>query len=280
MILIADSGSTKTDWVLAKKASVVQSFKTVGFNPYFVKTEEVRGILQEAFAGRFGKEDVDAVYFYGAGCSSKQKQDVIGDALTALFPGKKIEVEHDMLAAARAIFGNQPGIACILGTGSNACLYDGTDISESLFSLGYMFGDEGSGAHLGKTYIADHLKEKAPPEIMMAFVKHYGLSREAILTEIYKKSNPNRFLASFTHFLKAHLDHPYIHALVQSCFKGFFMEQVCRLPGFSHHKLGSIGSVAYHFGGVFEDVATQYNVEVKKVMVSPMEGLIAYHLAK
>ncbi len=278
MILIADSGSTKTDWVLLNQSNILQTFKTPGINPYFSGTAEITDILRETFSNHIGSGTISEVYFYGAGCSSPDKQKVVEDALQAVFPGKKTEVEHDMLAAARALFANKPGIACILGTGSNACAYDGGDISESLFSPGYMFGDEGSGAHLGKTYIADHLKEKSPPEIMTAFAKRYGLSREDILTEIYRKSNPNRFLASFTHFLKEHLSHPYVHNLVKSCFEAFFSEQVSRFYAFRKYNLGCIGSVAYHFRDVFGQVAAENKAVVENIMVSPMEGLIKYHL--
>lgn len=277
MILIADSGSTKTDWVVAEGHDVLHTFKTIGLNPYFVQTEEARGILQEAFAGQFDKDDIRAVHFYGAGCSSAPKQKVIGDALEVIFPNITTEVEHDMLAAARALFGNSPGIACILGTGSNACVYDGRYIAESLFSLGYMFGDEGSGAHLGKSYIADHLKERAPVEIMHAFVEKYEMSREEILTNIYKKANPNRFLASFTHFLKEQLEHPYVHDLVQACFEAFFEEQVSRFSQYQQRKLGCIGSVAYHFREVFDKAAEKFGVQTAQMMVSPMEGLVGYH---
>ncbi len=277
MILIADSGSTKTEWVVAKGHNMLQTFKTVGLNPYFVKSEEARRMLQEAFAGQFNKKDIRAVCFYGAGCSTGPKQKVIRDALQDIFPQVNTLVEHDMLAAARALFGSTPGIACILGTGSNACVYDGRYITESLFSLGYMFGDEGSGAHLGKSYISDHLKEKAPMEIMTAFVNKYGLSREEILTNIYKKPNPNRFLASFTHFLKEHLDHPYIYSLIQKCFEAFFEEQVSRFSRYQKRKLGCIGSVAYHFREMFENTAGKYGVQTEKMMVSPIEGLVGYH---
>ncbi len=280
MILIADSGSTKTDWVVAEGHNVLKTFKTVGMNPYFVQTEEAKGILQEAFAGKFNKEDIRAVHFYGAGCSSAPKQQVIQDALQDIFPHITTEVDHDMLGAARALFGNSSGIACILGTGSNACVYDGRHITESLFSLGYMFGDEGSGAHLGKTYIADHLKEKAPQEIMHAFVDKYELSREMILTNIYKKSNPNRFLASFTHFLREHITHPYVYSLVQACFEAFFEEQLSRFSEYKKYRLGCIGSVAYHFREVFEKAAEKYGLQVTQMMASPMEGLVRYHAGK
>ncbi len=162
MILLADSGSTKTDWWLTENGKVVREIKTVGFNPYYVTSEKMAEVLKKDFFGKLDPQKTEKVYFYGAGCSSPSKKAVIEKGLRMIFGEAHIEADHDMLAAARALFGNNKGIACILGTGSNSCLYDGKDIAESLFSLGYMFGDEGSGAHLGKTYIAKHLKNRIP----------------------------------------------------------------------------------------------------------------------
>ena len=277
MILLADSGSTKTEWWLIKDNKTQQSFKTVGFNPYFVSTEQVKSILQEDFSDRFDLGQIHKVFFYGAGCSSDSKKAVINNALQALFPGAHTEVEHDLLASARALHGNQPGVACILGTGSNACLYDGNDITESLFSLGYMFGDEGSGAHLGKTYIAAHLKKRAPAEILTAFVQETALTDEDILTNVYKKENPNRFLASFTVFLKKHLDNPWVFSLVEQCFDEFFSEQVSKFTNYQHMTFGCIGSVGYHFRDVLEQSAAKHNIKPEIFLVSPMDGLLEYH---
>ncbi len=277
MILLADSGSTKTEWVLAEGIKILDSFKTVGLNPYFVSSVEVVDILKDEFKQELNGTAVDAVYFYGAGCSSEAKQEIISNALQTLFPGKPILVEHDMLAAARALFQDYPGIASILGTGSNACVYDGNNITESLFSLGYLFGDEGSGAHLGKTYIADFLKQSVPDDVAAAFIHRYTLSKEEILTAIYKKSNPNRFLASFTRFLKDHIGHPYVYGLVKSCFDEFFEEQIVHFMDYQSLPLGCVGSVGYHFRDVLIASAKNYGVQPIHFMVSPIEGLVSYH---
>ncbi|TVR43217.1 MAG: hypothetical protein EA394_01710 [Bacteroidia bacterium] len=278
MIILADSGSTKTDWVILDGNHTIGNIQSVGLNPYFVSTPVVAQVVSETLSEKVDKKLIEAVYFYGAGCSSPGKQKVINDALQMVFPEKHTVVEHDLLAAARALFGKSPGVACILGTGSNSCLYNGAQVTESLFSLGYMFGDEGSGAHLGKTFIADHLKNRVPPEITAAFKEQYKLSHEDILTNIYKKANPNRFLASFTHFLRIHISHPYVNRLVVSCFDAFFEEQISRYSDYQSVPLGCIGSVAYHFREVFEISAHKMGIKPTKYMSSPMEGLVRYHL--
>lgn len=277
MILIADSGSTKTDWLLVHGEKCRKACKTTGLNPYFVDSREVASVLEKDLVPALSGHQPEAVFFYGAGCSSAAKQAVIGDALKSVFPGVFVDVEHDLLAAARALFGHEAGIACILGTGSNSCVYDGREVKNSLFSLGYMFGDEGSGAHLGKSYIADHLKDRVPGEVRQAFERRYGLSKEDILTSIYKKANPNRFLASFSLFLREQLDHPYVRSLVSSCFDAFFEEQLTQYDEYRDLPLSCIGSVAFHFRSLFEESANRHGAETGTFMVSPMEGLVRFH---
>lgn len=277
MILLADSGSTKTDWVLLDKGLEIKSFRTQGLNPYFVHTVEVIEVLKKQLLLQEKRSAINNIYFYGAGCSSDEKKKVIADALDRLFPESDNMVAHDMLAAARALFGNEPGIACILGTGSNSCVYDGSGITRSLFSLGYMFGDEGSGAHLGKTFIASHLKKTAPQDVMNAFFNDYQLSDEEILTHIYRKANPNRFLASFTHFLKKNEAHPFISSLVFNCFDAFFRDQVMKYPEKESFPIGCIGSVAFHFQNSFRAAANKYGLQANMFRVSPMKGLIRFH---
>ncbi len=277
MLLIADSGSTKTDWVLLKGSGETQNIKTIGFNPYFVDTAQVYDVLREEFSEQIDLSLVSRVYFYGAGCSSDSKKAVINNALKQLFPEAKTVVDHDLMGAARALLGNDKGIAGILGTGSNSCLYDGKQVVESLFSLGYMFGDEGSGAHLGKTYVKLHLKKKVPVEIREQFEKKTGLSPEDILTHVYKKPNPNRFLASFSVFLKKNIDHPFIEDIVENCFDEYFREQVCQYTGFQDIPFSFIGSVGYNFSTQLQRVASKYGVTTGRYLVSPMEGLIDFH---
>lgn len=277
MLLLADSGSTKTDWMLIKDGKEINRFKTVGFNPYFVDTTQVYNVLKEEFSEKFDLSGVDEVWFYGAGCSSEAKQAVINNALKQLFPLAHTEVEHDLLAAARALLGHEKGIAGILGTGSNSCLYDGKDVTESLFSLGYMFGDEGSGAHLGKTYINLHLKKRVPQELYEAFEKHCGYSPEDILTHIYKKPNPNRYLASFSVFIRKQIEHPFMQELVENCFDEYFTEQVSKFTGYQQVPFSFIGSVGYNFREQLEKAAARHNITIGRYMVSPMEGLMEFH---
>lgn len=277
MLLLADSGSTKTDWLLIQSDAERLSFKTIGFNPYFVDSKQVYDTLKHEFSGRFDFSLVNEVYFYGAGCSSASKQAVIGDALNELFPGAHILVEHDLLGAARALLGHERGIAGILGTGSNSCLYDGEKVTDSLFSLGYMFGDEGSGAHLGKTFIARLLKGKVPHEIAQSFEREYGYTFEDILTNVYKKPNPNRFLASFSVFLKKNQEHPYVSQLVEDCFDAYFKEQVCCYAGHKELPFSVIGSVGYHFRTQLQSAAAKNEIIMGRFMVSPMDGLVNFH---
>ncbi len=278
VLLLADSGSTKTDWLLLKDGKEELRFKTVGFNPYFVDTAQIFDILKEEFTEKFDLSAIDEVYFYGAGCSSPSKQAVINNALQQLFPTAKTDVEHDLLGAARALLGHSKGIAGILGTGSNSCLYDGTDVVESVFSLGYMFGDEGSGAHLGKTYITHHLKKKVPREIYEAFENSLAYSPEDILTHVYKKPSPNRFLASFSVFLKNHIDHPFVSGLVTQCFEEFFREQVSLYTGYKDLPFCFIGSVGYNFKPQLEKAAGKFGISIGNYMSSPMQGLVEFHV--
>lgn len=277
MILLADSGSTKTDWILLSDEGIIGSFRTQGLNPYFVQTDEVISIISEHLCQHIDATILKEIYFYGAGCSSEEKNRVIRDALDRLFPHSSNHVAHDMLAAARALFGDQPGIACILGTGSNSCVYNGQEVVRSLFSLGYMFGDEGSGAHLGKSFIQKYLKQDVPGELKNAFSEKYGLTNEEILTNIYRKANPNRFLASFTHFLKQQETHPYVRSLISNCFDDFFTEQILKYPEYQSLPLGCIGSVAYHFQDVFKAVAKKHGAHANLFVTSPIDGLVRYH---
>ncbi len=278
MILIADSGSTKTHWVSIENGTPGSSLHTVGMNPYFIDSETVVEILRDENITQKEFGEVDMIFFYGAGCSSPEKQDIIKNGLAQVFPNASIEVEHDMVAAARALFADGPGIACILGTGSNACVYDGSSITQELFSLGYMFGDEGSGGYLGKSFLFDYLKGRTPGEINTAFESAHHLSPEDIITSLYKKPNPNRFLATFAPFLKEHLHHPYVNQLASKCFDDFFREQVARFDGYQNMDTGFIGSVAFHFQEMVTLSAKRFGLKTKAFLKSPMEGLVQYHL--
>ncbi len=279
MILITDSGSTKSDWAILEGNKVLKVFRAKGLNPYFVQGDELAAILKKNLEG-FSIREIDSVFFYGAGCGTKANREYIANALKGVFPGAEISVLCDLMGAARALFKNRPGIACILGTGSNSCVFDGQNISERLFSAGWLFGDEGSGTHMGRTFISDYLKQRVPHNIESAFHKRTGLDREAVLKRIYRGKEPGRFLASFAPLLKENLGTQYVYKLVEGCFDSFFKEQVLRLKDSSSLPLGCVGSVAWNFREVFEKSARKAGITPEIYLPGPLERLTAYHAEK
>ena len=226
MILIADSGSTKTDWRLVVEGGEINSFETIGFNPYFITSESILTELIKSDLNEI-KESVTEVYFYAAGCSSQKNRTAIQEPLNTFFCNSKVEVQHDMLAAARATCGKEKGIVGILGTGSNSCLYDGEKITENVRALGFILGDYGSGADIGKNFIKAFLANELADGIQDAFIEEYNLSTDDILEAIYKKAMPNRFLASFSLFVYENIEDPIIRQNVVSRFDLFFENGNC-----------------------------------------------------
>ncbi len=278
MILLADSGSTKTDWLLLKEGKEYLRLQTRGFNPYFIDTSLVYDTLIKEFTGKFDLSLIKEVNFYGSGCRFESKQAVINNALKQLFLKAETTVESDLLGAARALHGRGRGIAGILGTGSNACLYDGTNVVETNFSVGYIFGDEGSGATLGRIFLSLYLKNKVPSEIAETFEKMYTYTKEEILTHVYKKPNPNSFLAKFTRFLKQQIKHPFIEDIVVNSFDDYFREQVSNFTGYKEIPFSCVGSVAHNFQEQLEKAANRHGITLGRTLILPMEGLVEFHL--
>ena len=278
MMLLADSGSTKTHWWLAESGQLSASIVTRGLNPFFFTPESMAAQLVIDLQPFIKDQQIQAVHFYGAGCSTSANRQMVRDALKPLLMGNPdISIENDLLGAARALFGREPGIACILGTGSNACLYKGSEITHVLPSLGYVLGDEGSGTHLGKAFLEKLLKDQLPRELNLAFSQAYKLDRAQILEEIYRKEHPNRFLASFSVFIHQQMHHPRIMELLEDCFEAFFREQVCKLPGYEAFEMGCVGSVGYHYRDIIRRLAIGHGISSVKLTDSPMAGLLAYH---
>lgn len=278
MMLLADSGSTKTHWWLAEDGKFVAGMVTEGLNPFFHTREGLAGRLAERLPEFLKGYRVRSVHFYGAGCSTRGNRQMVRDALKPLLAGEpEISVEKDLLGAARALFGKGPGIACILGTGSNACKYDGTGIASEASSVGFILGDEGSGAHLGKAFLARLLKGQLSPELEQLFARDCGFDRAQILEGIYRNEHPNRFLASFSRFIHQQMHQSGIPELVDECFEAFFREQVCRLPGYQDLSMGCIGSVGYHYRDIIRRIARKHGFGEVRFMASPMEGLLTYH---
>ncbi len=278
MILIADAGATKIQWVVVHEGKSSDPIETVGFNPYFMNPDILKNAVEKDLVPYINPEYIKNIFYYGAGCSTVQKCGVVEDVLKEIFVQADFEIHHDLLGAARALFGDQEGIACILGTGSNSCLYDGRDIKENVTSLGYLFGDEGSGAYLGKLWLTEYLRGRAPQHLKAAFDARFGYSLENILDSVYSKPHPNRFLANFSRFIGEHRDDAFMKELIRRNFRDFFSEQVTKYSGYHNKSLGVVGSVGYHFREIFESVAAEYGMSVGKCIQSPIDGLAGFHI--
>jgi glucosamine kinase len=277
MILIADSGSTKTDWVLLDEKNSFR-YKTIGYNPYFIDTEKIYESVSEKLASQFDPSVVKQVYFYGAGCSETDKTAIVDKALTRCFVNAHVLVGHDMLAAARALLGNTPGFAAILGTGSNTCMYDGKNVERNIDSVGYLLGDEGSGSYIGKKIVRDYMRGYLPEELNEAFIKMYPYTNSEIFDFLYNKPLPNRFLAGFCMFADNHKEHEYIRKIVYDSFNDFFKNLVTKYENYQKHKFNCIGSVGYIFKDILTDVAAFHGMETGKIIHTPIEDLVNYHL--
>lgn len=279
-ILIADSGSTKTDWRLLSSAGQSQSFHTIGFSPYFQTTDFIAAEIKNNITTKLPDtilSEIKQVYYYGTGCSNEKQIKIVHDALQQNFVKANIEVQHDLLAAARALCGKQAGIAAILGTGSNSCYYDGNKITEQTASLGFILGDEGSGAHLGKTFIQAYLNNELPKDLSAHFHETYKLSKDEIIETVYKKAMPNRYLASFSKYIQANMDKPFIQSMVEKCFSSFFDMHVCKFTHAQVATFNCVGSVGFQYQTLIKKVAATKNIQVGKILESPIDGLVEYH---
>lgn len=277
MILIADSGASKSDWVLIDKSGEQIGFQLAGLNPYYLSTAETINIISKELIPFIEAKKVDELYFYGAGCSSLYKCMMLEEAFQKLFKNANIQIESDLLGTARALFGSGEGIACILGTGSNSCYYDGEKIAENIVSLGYFFGDEGSGAHMGKTFIKDYLVGNLPENINAAFKKEYNYTRDNILDAVYNLPFPNRFLASFCEFYADHVSKKYIFELITNSFREFVMNQLEQYKRYKEVPIRFTGSVAYFFEPLLRQVTHEFGLKIEQVKRSPIHALAEYH---
>ena len=278
MILIADCGSTKIDWCVVSGADIVRRVFTGGMNAVMLTEEEMASRIADELIPQLGDELIEEVYFYGAGCLADEVCDNVRRAIAKNIPtATKIEVHTDLLAAARALCGRQPGIACIMGTGSNSCYYDGEKICDNVSPLGYILGDEGSGAVLGKLLIGDVLKNQLPKDLCDKFLTQYELDRLTIIRRVYKEPQANRFLASISPFLIQNIDRKEIHDLVLNSFKAFFRRNVLQYEGARELNVNLIGSIAHYYRTILEEAAGECGLTIGTIIKSPMEGLIAFH---
>ena len=281
MILVADSGSTKCDWILIDSQSNQHKTTSMGFNPFFHDADLVYSKLMENELFIEYRNRVSEVYFYGAGCSSEARNRIIANGLKRVFSSAEtVLVDHDLKGAALSTSQGDTGISCILGTGSNSCYFDGTDVIEKVPALGYILGDEGSGSYFGKILLSEWLYHRMPAELAEDFAKEYNLTKEGIFEAVHHKADPNVYLASFSPFISKHLDHPYFREMVYDGLDKFVNIHVLCYDNYKDVPVHFVGSIAYYFKEVLQKVAIKYSFTVGKIEKRPVEPLTQYHINK
>ena len=279
MVIIADGGSTKTNWCLLNKAGQKIYFNTEGYNPYFVSTKYIIDSLRKDLPSDLELDNIKEVNYYGAGCSTDDKVKIVLDALQAVFTKASIYVGHDLLAAARALLGLNQGFAAILGTGTNTGIYNGKDIVHNIDSAAYILGDEGSGCYIGKKLLTDYLRGYMPEVVRERFWETYKLTADEVTDFVYTKPLANRFCASFSKFVYDNNVHvEYSRGIVKTSFVDFFENLVSHYPNYKDYTFNCIGSVGYNFRNVLEETAIEYGMEVGKIIRSPIYVLVYYHV--
>ena len=278
MILIADSGSTKTHWGLVdeNQSSPVIEFQTSGINPFYQDSQSILQMLQEEFIRKINAPV--RLFFYGAGCSGVDSKAIVQEPLNTFFKPVFLSVESDLMAAAHSLCQHEAGLACIMGTGSNSCYYNGKEITRHVPSLGYILGDEGSGADIGRRLVADILKNQLADDVAEHFFSTFHLTREEILEHVYKNPFPNRFLAGFAMYVGENIGNPALRNLVKTGFTEFFTRNIRQYPEAANHPVHFTGSIAWHFREILTESAAENGFRVALITQSPMDGLIRFHI--
>ena len=275
-ILIADSGSTKTQWCLLQ-GNKKKMISTQGISPYFMNDEALAVILTKELLPKTGAIAIDEIFYYGTGCSNQTNISLIKRSLKKIYKTAKVSVEHDLLGAAKALCGNEKGIACILGTGSNSCFYNGKKIVKNSPGLGFILGDEGSGTHLGKKVLQHYLYKTFDAELMDKFEAKYPHNVDDMLDSVYKKPLANRFLSSFVPFLIENRGHYMIENIIEDSINDFFFNHIYKYRESWTLPINFVGSVAYGFKDVLKQMCNDYELKLGTVIKSPMDGLVKYH---
>lgn len=280
MILIADSGSTKTDWRLIDEEGNIHQAQTIGLNPYFINDERIAETLRTGALRLFTPDAVKEVFFYGSGLGAVTNRIRLESIVGKHYKRARVHIEHDLLGACRALCGNDPGVAVILGTGANTAVYDGAYIVQQVKSLGYLLGDEGSGAELGRRWMSAFLNGRVPEHLDAAFRGSFSLSFDEILERVYRKEQPNRFLASVVPFLKEHKEDPYVAGLLQSSFELLFEHYLLRYPQIGEYPIHFCGSIAWYFQPFLQSIAEDHGLITGQFLQSPIAALTLYHLER
>jgi len=276
MIILADGGSTKVDWRFVDGNKEIKQVSTKGANPFFRTREDISEEIRMTIKPMLNGHNIDSVHFFGAGCASPDKNQIIIDAIADNIKTSQIEVNSDLLAAAKGLCGANKGIACILGTGSNSCYYDGEKIVENISPLGYILGDEGSGAVIGRLFLGACLKNQLTKGLKEKFLQELELTPSLILDKVYKQPMANRFLASLSPFLIENIEDKTIQVLIYNAFTDFFVKNVMQYD-YMNNKVHFTGSVAYHYRDILRKSGENLGINVGNIVQSPMEGLIKYY---
>lgn len=277
-LIVCDSGSTKADWMVAENGKVVDEFSTMGFNPFFHDAGKVFSELNRNASALRHQSDKAIIRFFGAGCSSPARNQIIKTGLQKFFIKADVNVDHDMLGAALAACAHTAGLVCILGTGSNTAFYDGNNLSETIHGLGYIMGDEGSGSFYGKKLITSFLYRIMPDDLRNKFFEKYKMTKEVMIENVYHRPNANVYLASFSPFLSENKNHPWIQQLVRNGMKEFYETNIISYPEHKTFPVHFIGSIAYHFSDILQSMAEDCGFTLGKIIVRPVEDLTRYYL--
>lgn len=280
MIVIADSGSTKCDWIiLDESGKIINTPSTMGFNPYFHSEAVIATAVKQNNDLTQYADQISHIFYYGAGCSSKELNGVVRRALKLIFERADIVVDHDLLGAAYATYDGEPGISCILGTGSNSCYFDGIRLREEVPALGYILGDEGSGSYFGKKLLSGYLYRQLPEHVAKDFKERYEVNMKEIVTNVYTKPNANVYLASFVRFISGYKTEPYFQQMLHDGMKEFLKTHVMCYPEYNRVKTHFVGSVAFHFRDAIESAANELGIELGNIVRKPIDNMVKFHLS-
>tara|TARA_B110000503_G_C7046233_1_gene370335 strand:+ start:182 stop:1033 length:852 start_codon:yes stop_codon:yes gene_type:complete len=278
MILIADGGSTKADWIAINDEKNEEfRVRTLGLNPAIVPKEELRNRIVNMFQLINVKNDVKEIHFYGAGCGTPKPIEILKTILESIFVNASVFISEDMLAAVYAASGKKPAIVCILGTGSNSCYFDGEHMKTLVPSLGYILMDEASGNYFGKRLLIDYYYNQMPSEIAQEFKKEFNLEADTIKENLYRMPNPNMYLASFAKFMFDFKDNDYIKGIITHGFQEFFKYRILPFNKTAETPIYFIGSIAHYFRDILEEIAVKNNLKVTDIIQRPIDNLLAYH---
>ncbi|MBV4358532.1 N-acetylglucosamine kinase [Pinibacter aurantiacus] len=275
-LLIADSGSTKCEWCVVDGKKTKRVF-TTGISPYFLNGDEIKALIEKELVGKLKNVSIEEIFYYGTGCKNPDNRKMVKKALQKVFTEAEINVDHDLNGAAKGLCGDKKGVACILGTGSSSSFYNGSKIIKERTGLGYILGDEGSGAYLGKNVVQYYLYGTFDEELKYRFEEKFGVSEADMLTNVYKGEFPNRYLASFAVFLAENRGHFMIENIIEDGLNDFFFHHICKFTESWNNPINFVGSIAYGFKDVITELCHSYEFEMGNILKNPMDGLIKYH---